>query len=131
MTDAVRLTIPRGRPFYGVARLIVGGLALRHDLSYEDLEDLQLALETVLSNDAYAVDDEVTVELTVREGVVEIAVGPVDGGELRSDLERDDEGLGLHRLLSAVVEDVDVEQRDAGEWIRLEKRFAKQERTPA
>ena len=123
MTDAVTLTIPRGRPYYGVARLVVGGLALRLDLSYEHLEDLQLAVETVLSNDAYAAGDDVTVELAVHDATVAISVGPVDGGELRADLEREDEGIGLRRLLSAVVEDVRVEQRNGSEWVRLEKRI--------
>ena len=123
MTDAVTLTIPRGRPFYGVARLVVGGLAIRLDLSYEHLEDLQLAVESVLSNDAYAAGDDVTVELSVRDSLLEVFVGPVDGGSLRSDLEREDEGIGLRRLLSAVVEDVSVEQRNGSEWVRLEKRI--------
>ena len=44
-----RSRIPHTKPpYHGVARLVVGGLAARLDLSYEDLEDLQLALESVL-----------------------------------------------------------------------------------
>ena len=109
MTDAVTLTIPRGRPYYGVVRLVVGGLALRLDLSYEHLEDLQLALESVLSNDAYAASDEVTIELEIRDSTVEVSVGPVDGSELGSDLERDEAGIGLRRLLDAVVSNVELE----------------------
>jgi anti-sigma regulatory factor (Ser/Thr protein kinase) len=123
VSDAVSLTIPRGRPFFGVARLVVGGLALRLDLSYEHLEDLQLALESVLSNDAYAASDDVTLELSMHAATVAIAVGPVNGRELRSALESEDDGIGLGRLLSAVVEDVTVEQRAGGEWVRLNKRI--------
>lgn len=123
MTDAVTLTIPRGRPYYGVVRLVVGGLALRLDLSYEHLEDLQLALESVLSNDAYAASDEVTIELEIRDSTVEVSVGPVDGSELGSDLERDEAGIGLRRLLDAVVSNVELEEREGGEWVRLEKRL--------
>jgi anti-sigma regulatory factor (Ser/Thr protein kinase) len=124
VTDAITLTIPRDRPFYGVARLVVGGLAARLQLSYEHLEDLQVALESVLGNDAYAVGDDVTVELAVGPEVVRMLVGPVTGAELRADLEREGDagGIGLSRLLRTVVEAVDVQQRDGGEWLLLEKR---------
>ena len=128
MTDAVTLTIPRGRPFYGVVRLVVGGLALRLDLSYEHLEDLQLALESVLSNDAYVTSEEVTVELAVQDSTVEVALGPVNGVELRADLERDEDGIGLRRLLDTVVSKVEIEQREGADWVRLEKHFAATER---
>ncbi len=52
MSEAIRLTIPRTRPYYGVARLVVGGLAARLDLSFEYLEDLHVALESIVGNDA-------------------------------------------------------------------------------
>jgi hypothetical protein len=37
MADRVTLSIPHASPFHGVARLVVGGLAARLDLSYEHL----------------------------------------------------------------------------------------------
>ncbi|TMJ97758.1 MAG: hypothetical protein E6G67_02090 [Actinobacteria bacterium] len=120
--DAITLTIPRDRPFYGVARLVVGGLAARLELSYEHLEDLQLALESVLANDAYSVGDEVTVEMLVEGGSVRLAVGPLKGDSLRADLEQR-EGIALGRLLGTVVEGVEVEQRDGAAWVRFAKRI--------
>ena len=50
-------------------------------------------------------------------------VGPLDGAALKSDLEDEgDDRLGLGRLLGTLVEDVSVESREDGDWLRLEKR---------
>lgn len=123
--DAISLSIPHSEPFHGVARLVVGGLAARLDLSYEDLEDLQLALVSVLERDGYATGSEVTVRLLVGEGTVGIAIGPLEAGELAADLERDTEdGLPMRRLLETLVEEISVEEGPGGHWLRLEKRVA-------
>jgi anti-sigma regulatory factor (Ser/Thr protein kinase) len=122
VTSEIRVSIPHRPPFHGVALLVVGGLAARLDLSYEQLEDLQLALESILDNGDYAFDQEVTVELDVDNGSLTMLVGPLDGEALRSDLEDDDgERLSLGRLLGTLVQSVSVEERDAGAWLRLVK----------
>ena len=126
MIDAIRLTVPYGKPYQGVARLVVGGLGARLDFSYESLEDLQLALESVLTNEAYAAASDVTVELRVAPRAVEMLVGPLDARRLRPDLEHETdprEGVGLRRLLTTVVEGFELTQRDGGEWLRFEKRL--------
>jgi anti-sigma regulatory factor (Ser/Thr protein kinase) len=124
-TDAISLSIPHAEPFHGVARLVVGGLAARLDLSYEDLEDLQLALVSVLERDGYAAGPEVTVRLLVGADTVGIAIGPLDAAELSADLERrPEEGVPMRRLLEALVHEVSVEEREGGHWLRLEKRVA-------
>ncbi len=123
MTSAIKLKIPHQSSYHGVALLVVGGLAARLDVSYEQLEDLQLALESVLENGDYARTSEVTVELEVQDGGLAMVVGPLDGGALKSDLEDEsDDRLALGRLLGTLVEDVSVESREDGDWLRLEKR---------
>ena len=123
MTDAIKLKIPHQPPYHGVALLVVGGLAARLDVSYEQLEDLQLALESVLENGGYARTSEVTVELDVQDHGLAMIVGPLDGAALKSDLEdQRDDRLSLGRLLGTLVEDVSVESREDGDWLRLEKR---------
>jgi hypothetical protein len=124
VTGAIKLSIPHEAPYHGVARLVVGGLAARLDVSYEQLEDLQLALASVLEEGGYVRDAQVNVELEVREGGLSMLVGPLDGRRLRADLEEEesDERIGLGRLLGTLVETVSVEGRDDGEWLRLEKR---------
>jgi hypothetical protein len=123
VTQAIELRIPNERPFHGVARLVVGGLAARHNLSYEALEDLQLALVTVLEGDAYSTAAEIRVELEVTDEAIAMAIGPLNGEAVRADLEQSSDGdLGLGRLLGTLVEDAGVETREDGDWLRLSKR---------
>jgi hypothetical protein len=122
--DAITLSIPLDKPFYGVARLVVGGLAARLDLTYEHLEDLQLALASVLETDEYLADGRVTVCLVVGSNSVGMVIGPVDP-RLREELEADEEpheGLPLRRLLGTLVDEIDFEGDIGSEWLRLEKR---------
>ena len=46
--DEITLIIPRERALFGVAHLVLGGLGIRLNLTIEHLEDMQLALETLL-----------------------------------------------------------------------------------
>lgn len=123
MTQAIELRIPNERPFHGVARLVVGGLAARHNLSYEALEDLQLALVTILESDGYAAAGEIRVEVEVTDEAITMAIGPLNGDTVRADLQQSSEGdLGLGRLLGTLVEDATVDAREDGDWLRLSKR---------
>jgi anti-sigma regulatory factor (Ser/Thr protein kinase) len=127
MTEAVRLTVPTDRAYYGVVRLVVGGLAARLDLPYEQLEDVQLALEGLLGDEAYAAGDAITVEVAVDDGGLELLVGPLAPERLDLELttEADERrGVGLARLLTTVAGAFEVERRDGAEWIRIRKDVA-------
>jgi hypothetical protein len=121
-TDEIRLTLPAERDFFRVAHLVLGGLAVRLNLTFESLEDLQLALDGLLEREPG--DGEVTVCVNVGEGVVETLVGPFeDSSGLRLELEREpSDEMTLRRLLDAVVDGVELETGDGGEWVRLTKR---------
>lgn len=122
-TDAITLSIPQEKPFHGVARLVVGGLAARLDLSYEHLEDLQLALASILETDDYLAEQSVTVRLIVGADSVSMIIGPVDA-RLREDLEADasPDGIPLRRLLTTLVDAIELEAENGIDWLRLEKR---------
>jgi hypothetical protein len=123
VSGAITLKIPHQPPYHGVARLVVGGLAARLDVSYEQLEDLQLALASVLEDGTYVLAPEVTVELGIGEDALSLVVGPLDGGRVRADLaEQRDDRIGLGRLLGTLVDAVSVDSRADGDWLRLEKR---------
>jgi hypothetical protein len=112
--DEITLTLPRERDFHRVAHLVLGGLAVRLDLTIETLEDLQLALSAILEHGEH--DGDVTVSMTVRQGALETSIGPIEiDGELVS---ADDDGLNLRRILTALVDDVHVD----GDYVRLMKR---------
>jgi hypothetical protein len=124
-SDAITLSIPQERPFHGVARLVVGGLAARLDLSYEALEDLQLALASVLERDGYSAGREVTVKLEVGSSSVAMVIGPLDEDEVKADLaDEGEDGISLRRLLTSLVEEVELAAGEGGAWLRLEKHVA-------
>jgi hypothetical protein len=118
--DEISLTLPADEAFHGVAHLVLGGLAVRLDLTFENLEDLELALDALLERTRE--DDDVTVRVRMVDGELRTTVGPF--ASVRADL---DEGgaddLNLSRILSAVCDSVEIEERDGSEWVQLTKRL--------
>ena len=113
MSDQISLTIPSRTPYTAVATLVLGGMGSRLDLSYERMDDLQLAVLSVLEARG---DDEVTVEVEAGEERVSVSVGPLV------------EGSGSDRLslevLDPLVDAVEPGRRDGREWLvlKLERR---------
>jgi hypothetical protein len=119
VTDEIKLTIPRERALYGVAHLVLGGLGIRLNLTIENLEDLQIALDAVL--DRAREEGDVTIALRVDEGEMQTRIGPMNDG-IRAELERESgDDVGLRRILDAVVDGVAVESDGEGDWVTLTK----------
>ncbi len=118
--DRIVLTIPRDEGFENVAQLVLAGVAARLNFTYEVVDDLGTALETLLERRGE--EGELTVELEVGEGTVKAALGPFAGDGLRAELEQPGDGVGLRRVLETVVDRFAAVQREDGSWIELEKR---------
>jgi hypothetical protein len=119
-SGTIRLEIPSERDFFGVAHLVLGGLASRHDLTIENFEDLLLALDGLLDRTRGA--DSVTVSVQVNGDEIRADVGPFAAGTVRNELERSPEnGIGLRRLLDTVVDGFAVREQDGGDWVQLTK----------
>jgi len=105
-TEEIRLVIPAEEDFRPIAHLVTGGLALRLDVTYDDLGDLQVAIETLLGlrDDA----DELVISLSAQNG------DPGDSGG----------GLDLQRVLETVCDTHEIEEREGGAWVELTKRIA-------
>jgi anti-sigma regulatory factor (Ser/Thr protein kinase) len=118
VADEITLTLPRAPEFQRVAHLVLGGLAVRLNLTIETLEDLQLALDAVLVR-VGPNNGNVTVQMSLRDGELETRIGPLTPALLDEiELEADGKGLGVRRVLDSTVDDVHVD----GEWVRLTKK---------
>ncbi len=117
MTDEITLTLPREPEFHRVAHLVLGGHAVRLNLTIENLEDLELALDSILaSTDPNA--GEITVRMTPRDGELETIVGPLTTKVPdETEHEGNDGALGLRRVLESTADDIHVD----GAWVRLTK----------
>jgi hypothetical protein len=114
----IRLVIPSQEDFWPIAHLVIGGFALRLDLTYDQLEDVQVAIETLL---ALREDGEdVVIELGAGGGGLRARLGPFPEEALRR-LDEDGGELGPGRVLETVCDSIDREQRADGAWLELTK----------
>ena len=117
MSDRIVLTIPAGDGFEAVAQLVLGGVAARLNLTYDNLDDLGTALATLLERRE---DGELTIELELGSDAVTTAIGPLNDSVL-AELERKDDGVGLRRVLETVTDSFGAVTRADGQWIELQK----------
>jgi hypothetical protein len=118
--EEIRLVIPAEEDFRPIVHLVTGGLASRLDVTYDDLEDIQVGVDAVLA----LRDDEgdLTVALTAEPGLIRVEIGPFEPDALPAD--ETTGNLGLARVLGTVCDTHEVEYRDDGAWIQLMKRTA-------
>jgi len=122
MTDEIRLVMPAEEEFRPIAHLVTGGLALRLDLTYDDLEDLQVAVEALvgLRDD----DDELVIVLAAEDSLLRAEIGPFDPDALQDDEGPGSSALDLSRVLDTVADTHEIDSRDGRAWVQLSKRIA-------
>ncbi|MGI8478285.1 MAG: hypothetical protein ACR2M2_00240 [Gaiellaceae bacterium] len=108
MSDLISLTIPARTEYTGVATLVLGGIGSRLDLSYERMDDLQLAVLSVLEAGG---EGEVTLEVDAADGRVSVSLGPLAAGSGSDD--------ALARVLHPLVDSFESVERDGREWLEL------------
>jgi hypothetical protein len=121
--DRIDLEAPLSGDFQAVVRLIIGGIAERVDFAFEEIDDLQLAVERLLA-EAGTVGS-VHLSFEVGGERIRTRVGPLSERKV-ADALRDGEArpgeLTLRRILQTVVDSFGVD--DAGDGsivVRLEK----------
>lgn len=104
--DTIRMTIPALLPYVRLPRVAIAGLATRSGFSYDEVEDLRLAVGEVCQVLLDGADrtGNLTIDFTVTRGVMRVDVaitGPV--GRL--------EGVGelAQQILAATVGPVEVD----------------------
>jgi hypothetical protein len=120
--EAIELVTPPGRDWHPVVRLVLGGVAERLGLGFEELDDLQLAVERLLIE----AGDQETVAVSVETGErgVRLRIGPLRERAIADALQAEPEPgeLNLRRILETVVDSFGVVEAEDGELVvRLEK----------
>jgi anti-sigma regulatory factor (Ser/Thr protein kinase) len=121
LSDEIRLVLPAEEDFRHIAHLVVGGLGVRLDLTYDHLEDLQVALEALLA--CRDDDGEIVVTVNAEESALRASVGPFSGDAL-DELSRDGGEFGLRRVLETVTDGFEVDERNGSSWVEVRKAIA-------
>jgi hypothetical protein len=123
MSDRIELSTPVGRAWDPVIRLVLGGIGDRLDLGFDELDDLQLAVERLLAEARF--EDRVTLSFEILERSVRVRIGPILTGAVAEALQSPEAKPGeltLGRILQTVVDSYGVEKVEDGHMIvRLEK----------
>jgi hypothetical protein len=115
--DEISLTLPADDAFRRVAHLVLGGLAVRLDLTYESLQDIELAVDALLERRGD--EGEVTLRVRVEGDELRTVVGPFAPDALRELGEEAADALDLRRILAAVCDRFEVTDG----WVELTKRL--------
>jgi anti-sigma regulatory factor (Ser/Thr protein kinase) len=123
MRERIDLEAPLSGDFQAVVRLIIGGIAERVDFAFEEIDDLQLAVERLLA-EAGTVGS-VRLSFEVGPDGIRARVGPLSEHKVAEAL-RDGNALPgeltLRRILQTVVDSFGVDEADDGRIVvRLEK----------
>jgi hypothetical protein len=122
--DTIELTTPVGRDWDPVVRLVLGGIADRLNLGFEELDDLQLAVERLLLEARS--QDSIRLSFELSDHGVRTRIGPLRGEALADALQGPPPPPGeltLRRILETVVDSFGVEgvEADGSLVVRLEK----------
>ena len=121
--DRIALETPIERGWEPVFRLVLGGVADRLDLGFEDLDDIQLAVERLLAEAGQV--GSVRLSFEVGKSSIRTRVGPLSESAVAEALRDGDAPPGqltLRRILQTVVDSFGVEDvGDGAIVVRLEK----------
>jgi anti-sigma regulatory factor (Ser/Thr protein kinase) len=121
--ERIDLEAPLAGDFQAVVRLIVGGIAERVDFAFEEIDDLQLAVERLLA-EAGSIGS-VRLSFEVGANRIRARVGPLSEAKVAEALKDGDVPPGhltLWRILQTVVDSFGVDRSGDGRIVvRLEK----------
>ena len=121
--ERIDLEAPLSGSFQAVIRLIIGGIAERVDFAFEEIDDLQLAVERLLAEQGQS--GNVSLSFEVGEDRIRTRVGPLSESAIADALHDANLRTGeltLRRILQTVVDSFGVEEAEDGcIVVRLEK----------
>ncbi len=107
--DRVVVEFPATAGYRGVGRLVLGGLSSRFDLPVDRVDDLLLALESLITQELAA--DAVTMEATAAPQGLRARVGPFRSSQV--------DDAAVTRVLLPLVDDVFEQSEPDGFWVEL------------
>jgi len=123
LLERIDLEAPLSGDFQAVVRLIIGGIAERVDFAFEEIDDLQLAVERLLAEAGQV--GSVQLSFEVGGTSIRTRVGPLSAAAVAEALRDGDVPPGhltLRRILGTVVDSFGVEDLgDGAIVVRLEK----------
>lgn len=134
LTDTVTIEIPCRAEYVGVARLAVLGIASRMPFSYDEVEDVRLAVGEACSHAVERAGESVATlrissVVTPRALTIEVAddvpegtspAPPSEDAQLLAEAGMDQEGLGA-LLMGLLVDEVEIDAAPRGTTVRLIK----------
>ncbi|MBN1628615.1 MAG: hypothetical protein JW990_02525 [Thermoleophilia bacterium] len=128
-SDIIILRIPRGARALPVMRVVMGGVASRHDVPLDKLDDLQLAVETLVTEEP-AEGNELRLELSAGDDCLRVRLSGLLNQSVRVALVAVDpfhpcEGclLDVRFLLDSLVDRLEVEESGGDSYgVFMEKR---------
>ena len=107
--DRVVVEFPAAEGYRGVGRLVLGGLSSRLELPVDRVEELLLALESLITQELAG--DTVTMETAAGASALRTRVGPFATSQLADE--------SVARVLQALVDGVSEEEGPGGYWVEL------------
>jgi anti-sigma regulatory factor (Ser/Thr protein kinase) len=121
--ERIDLEAPLSGDFQAVVRLIVGGIAERVDFAFEEIDDLQLAVERLLAE--AGTSGTVCLSFEVGDDRIRTRIGPLSQAKVAEALQDGEMVPGqltLRRILETVVDSFGVDRGDSGGIVvRLDK----------
>ena len=118
----ILLEAPLAGAYEPVVRLVIAGIAERVDFGFEEIDDLQLAVERLLAEAGSEGSIQLAFEVGGRR--IRTRVGPLSERKVAEGLQEDGQPgeLTLKRILQTVVDSFGVEEAADGRLlVRLEK----------
>jgi hypothetical protein len=127
--DIVTLRFPKGYYWLPVVRIVLDGIAIRQNLRLDELDDLKLAVETLLVEEGRG-EGYATLRATTSPGMVSILVDGLTNPRLKRSLENEEGSRAAHiinirMLLDSLVDEYSLSDQDGTSFrVQMQKRPA-------
>lgn len=126
--DIVTLRFPKGYYWLPVVRIVLDGVAMRRDLGLDELDDLKLAVETLLVEEGRG-EGHVALRAAAQSDRLSITITGLSNPRLRRSLEDESAApaphINIRMLLDSLVDEYGLVESDQGSFgVQMDKRLA-------